>query len=222
MESMKRKRAYHHGNLRAALIDAGLNLIEKKGIPGLTLRDIGALAGVSRTAAYRHFASKADLLAAISELGFTQFAGALEAAKRGAGPRFAARMDAMGLAYVRFAAEHPAHFQVMFSGPRKLDKEEASEAGARAFGVLEQTIREAQEAGEIRRGDPREQALLAWAQIHGISALGLDELTGGGGSLVRMATRVLAGGLAPASPTPAPRSFPARSTRSLESAGQEN
>jgi AcrR family transcriptional regulator len=209
---VKRKRAYHHGNLRATLIDAGLQLIEEKGVPGLTLRDIGARADVSRTAAYRHFASKSELLDAISELGFTQFADSLEAAKLEAGSRFADRMDAMGLAYVRFAAEHPAHFQVMFSGPRKLDAEDASEAGVRAFGVLEQTIREAQEAGEIRRGDPREQAMLAWAQVHGISALGLDQFTGGDGSMVRMATRVLIGGLAPISPTPALRSSPRKST----------
>ena len=73
---VKHPRAYHHGNLRATLIDLGLKLIEEKGIPGLTLRDMGARAGVSRTAAYRHFASKAELLDAICDLGFTQFADA--------------------------------------------------------------------------------------------------------------------------------------------------
>src|SRR5271155_3797955 len=71
---------YHHGNLRAALIDAGLKLIEEKGVRALTLREIGTRVGVSRMAAYRHFSDKAGLLNAISEVGFTQFADALEEA----------------------------------------------------------------------------------------------------------------------------------------------
>src|SRR5215475_15048970 len=107
-------RPYHHGNLRQALIDAGLKLIEKKGVRALTLREIGTRVGVSRMAAYRHFSDKADLLAAIREAGFAQFADALEQA-RSKGKTFPARLKAMALAYVRFASEHPAHFEVMFS-----------------------------------------------------------------------------------------------------------
>src|SRR4051794_8355635 len=105
---MRRKKApprpYHHGNLRAALIESGLDLIEEAGVRSLTLREIGARVGVSRTAAYRHFADKSELLAAISEAGFTQFADALEAARREAPQNFASRMSAMAVAYVRFAA----------------------------------------------------------------------------------------------------------------------
>src|SRR5215510_8355564 len=105
---------YHHGNLRAALIDAGLKLITRKGVRALTLREIGARVGVSRMAAYRHFSDKADLLAAIREAGFAQFADALEQARSKAAKTFSSRLKAMALAYVRFAAEHPAHFEVMF------------------------------------------------------------------------------------------------------------
>src|SRR2546427_401796 len=113
---IKRKpvRKYHHGNLPAALIEAGLKLIEKRGVRSLTLREIGARVGVSRMAAYRHFADKTDLLAAISEAGFAQFADALELARSKAGKTFPSRLKAMALAYVRFAAEHPAYYEVMF------------------------------------------------------------------------------------------------------------
>src|SRR5215510_479135 len=107
-------RQYHHGNLPTALIEAGLKLIEKKGVRALTLREIGARVGVSRMAAYRHFSDKGHLLAAIREAGFEQFAEVLEAARSKAGKGFASRLKAMALAYVRFAAEHSAYFEVMF------------------------------------------------------------------------------------------------------------
>src|SRR5437016_14549022 len=83
---------YHHGNLPGALIEAGLKLIEEKGIRALTLREIGAQVGVSRSAAYRHLADKAELLGAIREAGFTQFGDALIAARRAAPDAFAPRL----------------------------------------------------------------------------------------------------------------------------------
>ena len=88
-----------------------LELIEEKGIRALTLREIGKRLGVSRTAAYAHFKDKAALLAAISEAGFIEFVKAMEAAQKGVSG-FAAQMDAMSIAYFRFAQEHPAHFRV--------------------------------------------------------------------------------------------------------------
>src|ERR1035438_9484489 len=105
----KVERHYHHGNLRAALIEEGLQLIEEKGTRALTLRELGERAGVSRMAPYRHFKNKADLLGAISEAGFTQFADALESARNSAAGTFLSRLTAMAQAYVRFAMEHPAY-----------------------------------------------------------------------------------------------------------------
>src|SRR5262249_50891662 len=128
-EKTMKSRGYHHGNLPEALIEAGLKLIEKKGVRALTLREIGARVGVSRMAAYRHFSDKTDLLAAIREAGFQQFVEALEVARSKAGKAFSSRLKAMALAYVRFAAEHPAHFEVMFSPDQAL---RPSPAGARA------------------------------------------------------------------------------------------
>jgi AcrR family transcriptional regulator len=169
----QRKPAYHHGNLRAALIEGGVQLIQEEGLRALTLREIGNRLGVSRSAAYRHFADKAALLSAVSEAGFIEFGNVLKAAKDGAATDFAARMDAMGVAYVRFAREHRAHFEVMFGEPTAPGSP-AAEAGARAFGILEQTIREGQERGEVRPGDSRLLARTVWAMSHGISTLRLD------------------------------------------------
>jgi AcrR family transcriptional regulator len=168
------EKPYHHGNLHQKLIEAGLELIEEKGVRALTFREIGSRLGVSRTAPYRHFADKATLLAAICEAGFSEFANALEAARRNSPPEFAARFDALGVAYVRFAAQHRAHFEVMFGSGAP-----GGQSAERAFGILEETIREGQAAGQVRAGDSASLARIAWSLVHGISMLGLEQRTGG-------------------------------------------
>jgi hypothetical protein len=81
----------------------------------------------------------------------------------------------MGLAYVRFAAERPAHYEVMFSS-RNEEFEEKTwvRAGKHAFSILEDTVRDGQRTGEVREGDSNALARLIWATVHGISTLGLD------------------------------------------------
>jgi len=105
-----RKRTYHHGNLRQALIQSGLELIAEQGARALTLRELGKRAGVSRMAAYRHFRDRAALLDAIREAGFELFAEVLAQARLAAGGDFTSRMQALAVAYVRFARENPAYF----------------------------------------------------------------------------------------------------------------
>ena len=197
----KARKQYHHGNLPAALIEAGLKLIERKGVRALTLREIGSRVGVSRMAAYRHFSDKDHLLAAIREAGFAQFGDALEAARSKAGKEFALRLKAMALAYVRFATEHPAYFEVMF-GWRDADEPSTapSPAGTRAFGILEETIREGQQKGDVRSGDSVVLARLVWAHVHGVSMLRLaPDLSpnGEGRRFVELCSEILQKGLAP-------------------------
>ena len=92
------KPPYHHGNLHAALIQGGLELIEEKGIRALTLRDIGSRLGVSRAAPYRHFKDKADLLSAISQAGFVMFGNVIAKAKQSAGDGFGCGFRTMAIA----------------------------------------------------------------------------------------------------------------------------
>ena len=169
MQLKKRKTDYHHGNLRAALVQCGIELIEKEGIRALTLREIGKRLHVSRTAAYAHFKDKAALLAAIGEAGYIEFVKAMEAAHKGAAG-FAAQMDAMSLAYFRFVKEHPAHSEVMFSALLEAGGGAAAESGP-VFAMLKETIREAQQQGEVRPGDPVLLARVVWALVHGVSML---------------------------------------------------
>lgn len=199
------KRSYHHGNLRESIISESLALIAENGVRALTLREIGARLGISRMAPYRHFTDKAALLAAISASGFRQFADALEDAGRSAGKSFAARSEAMAVAYVRFALQHRAHFEVMFGGggePQYLDAVGEIEA-SRSFSVLEETIREGQKTGEVRKGDSVALARVVWALVHGISTLGLEQESQNGSmkfEFTRFCASVLQYGLGSKSP----------------------
>jgi AcrR family transcriptional regulator len=188
---------YHHGNLRKVLIDQGVKLVEESGVNALTLREIADRVGVSRTAPYRHFAEKADLLAAIREAGFAAFAEALEAARDSAAD-FTARFDAVGLAYLRFAEEHRAYFEVMFGAGCAREEGSDDPVGRRAFDVLEGVIREGQAAGEFRAGDSRMMARVVWAMSHGIAVLRFEtdySASGKGTRFLQAAGRILREGL---------------------------
>jgi AcrR family transcriptional regulator len=175
LAAAKKRAVYHHGNLRHTLIETGLRVIEKHGVAALTLREIGAQAGVSRTAAYRHFADKEDLLCAISEAGFALFNAEIGVAIAGAAPDFPSRLRAMAIAYVRFATQHRARYAVMFDAAldASSDRTEWQQESARAFGQLEDVIRRGQNSGEVCGEDATLLAKVVWAHIHGISTLRL-------------------------------------------------
>src|SRR5687768_13857073 len=102
LAARKPHRPYHHGNLRRALLDEALATIRTEGVDGLTLREIGARLGVSRTALYRHFADKRALLAAVATEGFRTLRAQLVTAWEEGG-RGRAAFESMGVVYVRFA-----------------------------------------------------------------------------------------------------------------------
>lgn len=141
----------------------------------LTLRAVGERLGVSRTALYRHFSDKDALLAAVGREGFVTLRAALTEAWEGHG-RGRAGLDAMGIAYVRFAVDHPSHYRVMFGGFVESCARDAAfiEAATAAFEVLVASIVEQQEAGLVRRDDPQLMARFIWAVVHGTAMLAID------------------------------------------------
>jgi AcrR family transcriptional regulator len=166
------ERPYHHGNLRTALIEAGLNILERGETP-LTLRAAAKRVGVSHTAPYNHFSDKETLLAAIAIRGFVELENVTEHARQSAGSDAGGRLVATGLAYILFAAERPALYRLMF-GPRKAAAADVGSAGLSAFEVLVRVMRDGMAQGAFRPGDPREAAFTSWALVHGMAQMALD------------------------------------------------
>ncbi|HYI92849.1 MAG TPA: TetR/AcrR family transcriptional regulator [Bryobacteraceae bacterium] len=176
-------RPYHHGNLRRALLDQALVTIRSEGVGALTLREIGAQVGVSRTALYRHFADKRALLTAVATEGFRMLRERLIAAWEEGG-RGRTGFELMGVAYIRFAVANPSHYSVMFGGfvePNAHDPELASEA-AGAFQALVDALSSLQHEGFVRGDSTVLMAKFVWAIVHGVATLGIDnQLHGPGG-----------------------------------------
>ena len=104
---------YHHGDLRAALLEVGLRLLAERDVEGVSLREMARDVGVSATSVYRHFPDKAALMRALAREGLDRLAGAQRDAASGKqGP---ASFAATGRAYVRFALANPALFRLIFT-----------------------------------------------------------------------------------------------------------
>jgi AcrR family transcriptional regulator len=171
--SRRIKAAYHHGDLRRALLEAASQLLEEKGVAALSLREAARLTGVTHQAPYRHFSDKTELVAAVAEEGFRGLQQAIAKATARHANDPAARLEDAAVAYVTFAVEHPALFRVMF-GEEIADKAAFPSLRAAAdamMGMLTTTIVEAQRAHVLRKGDPLDLALAGWAMMHGVSQL---------------------------------------------------
>jgi len=172
-DSSERK-SYHHGNLRAALIEAALDLITEKGPTGFTLAEAARAAGVSPAAPYRHFKGREDLIAELALAGFDMFADLLEHAFT-KGPTGSA-LDAfyrVGRAYLAFARRYPGHYIAMFeSGVSIAGNSELTHVSNRAMDVL---TRAAEALMAHIPANKRPPAIMVsyhiWAMSHGIVEL---------------------------------------------------
>ena len=192
--------AYHHGDLRAALLAEAAAMIAEGGVASVTMRAIGQRLGVSRAAPYRHFADKTALLVAVAATGFDRLRGRLQATDAGTPRSSVERLLRIGEEYVRFAVENPAHYRLMY-GKEALSREDLPELGDAAKALFEQfvgVIRAHQRIGLIKRQDPRAQAYVAWSAVHGLASLmiegqiqGTDDIDG----LTRLTTRTVLDGM---------------------------
>lgn len=167
------KRGYHHGNLRQALIDAALNLIEARGPTGFTLSEAAKQAGVTPAAVYRHFDGREDLIAEAALQGYAIFADVMEYAFESGGPSALASFEATGRAYLAFARKYPGHYIAMFESGISVNRSaELARAATRANGVLE---RAAAALSQHIAPDKRPPAAMfsahIWAMSHGVVEL---------------------------------------------------
>ncbi|MCX7890255.1 MAG: TetR/AcrR family transcriptional regulator [Rhodobacteraceae bacterium] len=167
------KQGYHHGNLRQALIEAALALIERQGPQGFTLSDAAKSAGVTPAAVYRHFAGRDDLIAEIARQGFEIFADLMDHAYNGGRPSALAAFEATGRAYLAFARRFPAHYQAMFESGISLnanpDLHRAAERARLVFARAAEALSQHIPAG--RRPPAAMFAAHIWAMSHGVVEL---------------------------------------------------
>jgi AcrR family transcriptional regulator len=167
---VQKKTAYHHGDLRRALINAALRLVEEQGASAVTLREVARMAGVSHQAPYRHFADRSALLAAVAEEGLRELHTELVEASRNA-PDVLGALRACGVTYVVFAVAHPAHFRVMHSAEASSSDDPGLIAASDAvFTLLTRAVAEAR-TGEASEPDTLAYALAAWSIVHGLASL---------------------------------------------------
>jgi AcrR family transcriptional regulator len=163
------ERPYHHGNLRAALLEQGERTLRERGAAELSLRELAREVGVSHGAPRRHFADRQALLDALAEAGFARLGADLRRAADSAGPDFEPRLRASATAYVRFATRDAALLELMFAG--KHSSGAIAEAAERAFAVMLGLIEQGQAEGAIENGSPERVGLVLFATVQGIAAL---------------------------------------------------
>lgn len=189
--SARRKKpedAYHHGDLKNALVEEAARLVEREGLASFSLREVARRLGVSPNAAYRHFADKDALLTAVAGLALQRLSRTMQQAidavvTRGARPRAVAHLVATGRAYVEFAIAHPELFRVAFGATQAPPGPDQHCAGDEPdpFHVLSGTLDELVRVGALAPERRIGAELKAWTTVHGYASLAL-----GGGPLASL------------------------------------
>ncbi len=176
-KSAPARRAYHHGNLRAALVEAALALVEDVGADRVTVREAARRAGVSSGAPFRHFPDRTALLTAVAEEAMSRLRVAVEQARaRTAGRTPLERLRALGAAYLRWARDNPTLLQIIsarrlidFAGSARLM---ADNEALRAW--MRELIGAGQADGTLRAGDTEMMLLALRALGYGLARMHVD------------------------------------------------
>ncbi|MEM8608566.1 MAG: TetR/AcrR family transcriptional regulator [Myxococcota bacterium] len=166
------KKAYHHGDLRGALLEAAEEQLEEEGPAGLSLRKLGRALGVSPGAPYRHFEDKDALLTELATTGFKRLRSMMideMADATGA----ADRLRLLGVGYLKFASSHPGLFRLVFGWMPAADSPERTESGDAAFATFLEVLDQCAKEGLLRH-DVMNAQLLSWSAIHGAAFLMID------------------------------------------------
>lgn len=158
---------YHHGDLRAALLQHAEAALRTVGADGLSLRQLARDTGVSHAAPSRHFRDKQALLDALAVTGLRRLGACFEEAATD-GP-ITTRLRTLAHTYLRFAVDNPELLPLMFARRHSSTETEIHDAAERAFAVPIALIAEGQAAGEIIPGDPKRIGVTALAALQGLA-----------------------------------------------------
>ena len=167
----KQSQTFHHGDLKRALIDATLKLVRSVGPQGFTLNEASRLAGVAKSAPYKHFRDKDALLVEVALLGTRRMEQELRSVS-GLGGTPRERLLAVGLAYIAFSRQHPDFFAIMFqSGIDKSSYEELGLAALSVFSIADELAKDIEDS----LVKARQLALAVWTMAHGFAMLLSDD-----------------------------------------------
>ncbi len=169
--------SYRHGNLREALIEAAIQLVEEVGPENVSVREAAKRAGVSPGAPFRHFANKTALMTAVAEQAMGLFRAEVVKAIESVAPNDPlARFQAVGSAYLHWAIHNPTHFQIIST--RSLidwgSSESLREDNRLVRSLMEQAIADAQERGQLRSANIAETHVAARALVYGLGRMYID------------------------------------------------
>jgi len=168
---------YHHGNLKEALISEALLMLEKDGLQSITLRELTNRLGTSRSAVYRHYSSKDELIKAVIQAGFLKLDESVFG-KVDDSLDVEKKIYALGKAYINFAINNPNLYRMIFGQELQEQREESCDINERedapGFHKLVDLIANAQELQILKKEDPFMQATVMWAMLHGLANLLID------------------------------------------------
>ena len=177
MPDSSASKRYHHGNLRAELLDTAIAQLSNTPIDELSLRALARAVGVSQTAPYRHFQDKGDLLAAMATRGYRDLLTTLLDAGTAVGDCPREQLIAFAHAYVDYAANNPQLFKLMF-GPAVQPMEryvELRDASRETFLLVQKILQAGKDRGNFREMNEVDLANASWASIHGLATLRVDQ-----------------------------------------------
>lgn len=181
--TIEKRKTFRHGNLRNALLTAGLEMARVGGPDAVVLREATRQAGVSPNAAYRHFAGQSELLDAVRSACLSRVAAAIEdemkKCRPGRDPQLFARksLRAVGMAYLGFAMREPGMFRTAFSVSPPVDSPDPANTasmGLNAFQLLSLALDRMQASGLLSKKDRKDSEYLAWSAVHGLALLVLE------------------------------------------------
>lgn len=176
LDTDQERRRYHHGDLRAALIEATIALLAERRAEDVSVADAARAAGVSTAAPYRHFRDKEDLLAQVSAEGFRRLGEATSAASARHPPGSVDELIAGGCAYIEFGAANPELFHVMWGAARWVTKSDSAHRVAHdCYGHFIGTLERVLAAEGLDHLDPDAFGAPLWAMVHGFASLLIAE-----------------------------------------------